>query len=417
MRYSVVIVAAGKGTRLGGPPKQFRVLAQAPLFIHTINAFLRARDVESGLAPARVVCVVAEDQLDHARGLLDAHGLEDVVLCPGGQERVDSVQAGFARVDDDIELVAIHDAARPMIAPDLIARTLEAAQEHGCALPALPASDTIKLADDGFVAETIARQRVFLAQTPQVFRRETLAKAFSHWEKLGRPAVTDDAQLAELAGLSVKIVDGDPVNFKVTVSTDLESARRKLEAGQRQHAARQNAARQDAAAARQSASTQVPSVRVGIGYDVHRLVSQRPLILGGVKIDFELGLDGHSDADVLAHAISDAILGAAALGDIGQHFPPSDDQWKGADSIELLKALRSLVEAKGYRVSSIDSIVVCERPKLAPHIPAMRRRLAEALHIQLPCVSVKATTSERLGFTGRKEGIAAQASAVLEAIP
>lgn len=414
VKYAVVIVAAGRGARMGGPPKQFRHVGGAPLVVHTLRAFQKT----AGWV-AHPILVVAGDQIDHAKQLLTEHGLTHVVVCQGGAERVDSVRRGFAHVPPDIQLVAIHDAARPLVKPELITRVLACADEHGAALPALPARDTIKLAtgqlsEGAVVRQTIDRQRVYLAQTPQIFRRQLLASALTSWVDRGKPPVTDDAQLVELAGFEVKLVEGDPANFKVTITEDLDRLEQVLERQQQQ-------AGMDKRVPRSAVRTGPPAagniVRVGIGYDVHRLVPGRRLILGGVQIDFELGLDGHSDADVLAHAIGDALLGAAALGDIGQHFPPNDERYKDADSLQLLAAISRLLAEHGVGIGSIDSVVICERPKLAPHVPAMRGRLAEALGLPIHAVSVKATTSERLGFTGRQEGIAAQASAVCVCTP
>jgi 2-C-methyl-D-erythritol 4-phosphate cytidylyltransferase/2-C-methyl-D-erythritol 2,4-cyclodiphosphate synthase len=389
MRCAGIIVAGGKGHRFGGEPKQLRLLRGQPLLVHAAWALRRAPGIEA------LVVVLPADLVERCEALLGEHGLGECVVCAGGAERVDSVAAGLAAAPASCDGVAVHDAARPLLEAQLVARLIAAADADGAAIPALRAHDTVKLAgaqdERASVEQTLDRERVWLAQTPQVFRRELLERAFAEWRSAGQPPVTDDAMLCELAGIPVTLVEGDPKNFKVTLPADLAQAEREL------------------------ANAQPPSApRSGIGYDVHRLVSGRPLILGGVTIPHERGLDGHSDADVLAHAIGDALLGAAALGDLGRHFPPSDARWKGADSLVLLGSIVSLLAEQGLRPISVDSVVICETPKLAPHIAAMRTRLAAALGLTIERVAVKATTSEGLGFTGRGEGIAAQAMVLVQ---
>ncbi len=390
-------MAGGRGQRFGGEPKQLRPLRGQPILVHAAWALARAPEIDA------LVVVVPADLVGRCRVLLADYGLHQpgCVVCKGGAARVDSVAAGLAVAPTGCDYIAVHDAARPLLPPALISRLVEAAARDGAAIPALQAHDTVKLVGEATggeatgevaprVEQTLDRRRVWLAQTPQVFRREVLEGAFAGWRDAGRPAVTDDAMLCEQAGVSVTVVEGDPRNFKVTLPEDLVRAERAL------------------------AATQPPEApRSGIGYDVHRLVEGRPLILGGVTIPHDRGLDGHSDADVLAHAIGDALLGAGALGDLGKHFPPNDPRFKDADSLVLLGAIVALLAERGLSPLGVDSVVICEAPKLAPHLMAMRQRLAATLGLPMERVAVKATTSEGLGFTGRGEGIAAQATVLV----
>jgi 2-C-methyl-D-erythritol 2,4-cyclodiphosphate synthase len=285
-------------------------------------------------------------------------------------------------------VVVIHDAARPLVTDSLIRRTIDAAFEAGAAIAALRASDTVKRADAaGRVAETLPRDRIYLAQTPQAFRVEVLRHALT----IAADA-TDEAALAEQAGHPVQLVEGDPRNLKITTADDLALAERLLGTAE--------------------AAPNV-GIRIGNGYDLHRLVDGRPLVLGGVTIPFDKGLLGHSDADVICHAVTDAILGAAGAGDIGRHFPDSDAAWKDADSLDLLRRAAAIVAAAGYAVVNIDVVVVAERPKLAPHVDAIRARVAGAIGCDPPQVSVKGKTNEGVDSVGGGEAIAAHAVALL----
>jgi 2-C-methyl-D-erythritol 4-phosphate cytidylyltransferase/2-C-methyl-D-erythritol 2,4-cyclodiphosphate synthase len=284
------------------------------------------------------------------------------------------------------EIVVVHDAARPMVSADLIDRTLAAAVEHGAALAALRATDTVKRGNaDGVVVETVPRESVYLAQTPQAFHASVLREALSS----GMDA-TDEATLVERAGMPVRLVEGDPRNVKITTAGDVELAERLM---------------------RDRGSI---AVRIGNGYDLHRLVAGRPLVLGGVTIPFELGLEGHSDADVVCHAVTDAVLGAASMGDIGRHFPDTDPQWKGADSVKLLAHAVSLVRAVGWTVANVDVVVIAERPKLVPVAAQMRENLAAALQCGVEQVSVKGKTNEGVDATGAGQAIAAHAVALIQ---
>lgn len=298
----------------------------------------------------------------------------------GGATRADSVRHGLAAATG--RLVAIHDAARPFASAALITEALEAAARTSAAAPAVPVKDTIKVADGtGMVVTTPDRATLYAVQTPQCFDRALYLQALDAVSGEKASLVTDDCSLFELAGLPVQLTAGDYANLKITTKEDLQKEK---------------------------------TMRIGHGYDVHRLVEDRKLILGGVEIPYEKGLLGHSDADVLLHAVMDAVLGAAALGDIGQHFPDTDPVYKGADSLALTREVAKIIAAHGYKVGNIDATILCQRPKLAPYIPAMRQNIAEAFGIPVDAVSVKATTEEHLGFTGEGLGIAAHAVALIE---
>lgn len=314
-----------------------------------------------------------------------------VRVVAGGARRQDSVANAFEAVPADADVVVIHDAARPFVSAGTVDRAIDAAAEFGAAIAAMPARDTVKLAAEDAAApridRTIPRDRVWLAQTPQAFRRAVLADAIA----CGRAGAsgTDEAALAEQAGHEVRLVLGDPTNIKITTPEDL------------------------AAASLAAAAHPVAVARTGLGYDSHRMIEGRPLVLGGITIPHATGLAGHSDADALAHAITDAVLGAASLGDIGRHFPDTDMRWKDADSIELLRHAVGLVQRAGFRIVNVDAVVVAERPKLAPHVDAIRDRLAAALDVTREAVSVKGKTNEGMGEAGRGEGLFVHAVATI----
>ena len=303
----------------------------------------------------------------------------------------------FARTSERADVILVHDAARPFVTSDLIARTVDAASAHGAAVAAMPVRDTVKqtkaLDASGarVIRATLPRDEIYLAQTPQAFRRDV----FLHMiEAAGHLEVTDEAMLAERAGVPVHIVEGDSGNIKVTTAADLAEARRRTEG-------------------RDFSPGHLPPLRIGTGYDLHRLVPGRPLILAGVTIPFDLGLDGHSDADIVCHAVTDAILGAAAAGDIGRLFPDTDPEWKGADSLALLRGALARVTGLGYRVSNVDVTVIAQKPKLLPHLEPMRANLAEALCVDVTAVSVKGKTNEGVDSMGRGESMACHAVALL----
>jgi 2-C-methyl-D-erythritol 4-phosphate cytidylyltransferase/2-C-methyl-D-erythritol 2,4-cyclodiphosphate synthase len=378
MRFAAVIVAAGSGSRTGGDvPKQWRDLAGRPVARWSAEALLAAGAEE-------VVVVVRRG--DQAAAEAAFAGLARWRLAEGGADRVDSVRAGLqALAGDAPEAVLVHDAARPFVTPDHVAALLAALEGAPGAVPALPVADTLKRRQAGVVA-TVDRTGLFRAQTPQAFRYADLVAAYAAWPAGETP--TDDAAVLERAGGRLALTAGDPLLMKLTYAEDFPMAERL------------------AGLAR--------ITRTGFGYDAHRFGPGEAVWLCGVEIAHSAGLVGHSDADAGLHALTDAILGAIGEGDIGDHFPPTDPRWKGAPSHVFLRHAAELVAARGGRILNVDVTLVCERPKIKPHRAAMRDRLAEILGLPVDRVSVKATTTEGMGFTGREEGLAAQAVATVE---
>ena len=386
MHVTAIIAAAGAGRRVGGPtPKQLLDLGGQSMLARSVAAF------DSHPRVTDLVVVVPAELADGAAGAHVRGTARDVKVVAGGPRRQDSVANGFDAVAPRAEIVLIHDAARPFVSGDLIGRTIDAAAAHGAAIAALAAHDTVKRAKTAggghVVVETIPRDTIFLAQTPQGFRRDVLAAAIA----VGRSGVdaTDEAALAERAGYEVHLVAGDAGNVKVTTEEDFAAARRRMEG-------------------------QVPPGRVGTGYDLHRLVTGRPLVIGGTTIPFDRGPLGHSDGDVVCHAITDAVLGAASLGDIGVHFPDSDPAWKDASSVELLRRAAAMAAERRFEIVNVDVTVILEQPKLRGHIDRMRASIAGALGIDPERVSVKGKTNEGVDAIGRGEAIAAHAVALLK---
>lgn len=376
MSVSALIVAAGRGTRMGGDrPKQYQPLAGRSVLDRTIEALAAHPSISQ-------VIVVTHPGDAALFAALDNAGRPGLVQVAGAATRGGSVRAGLARVTG--EKVLIHDGARPLVSSALIDRVLAALCTAPGAAPALAVTDALWLGQDGLVAGTQDRERLFRAQTPQGFETAAIRAAYASDD--GTRA--DDVAVARAAGLDVAIVAGEESNLKLTNPGDFEQAERSLHAG-------------------------VPDIRVGQGFDVHAFCEGDQVILCGVPIAHERGLAGHSDADVGLHAAADAIYGALAMGDIGQHFPPSDPQWKGAQSDIFLRHAAQLASGHGYRISNIDVTLICEQPRIGPHAQAMRDAMARMLGVEATRVSVKATTSEQLGFTGRREGIAALAQATL----
>ena len=407
---TAVVVAAGRGERLGVPTKVLLPVAGQPILGHVLDAIERASSVGS------VILVVAA----HSQGAIEqlvAVGpwtkIDAIVL--GGEQRQHSVAAGVTAVSATAEVIVIHDGARPLAPPALFDRCATAAAATGAAIAAVPVADTLKRVDQTRIVATVDRAGLWAAQTPQAFRRTLLVDVMARGVNL--PPLTDEASLCEALGIPVHIVLGSPANLKVTHPEDVPLA----EALLRTTADPTLPLRPSATAA---AGDDVPdqqtmgsNVRTGVGYDVHPFTADRPLVLGGVVIPHALGLAGHSDADALLHAIADALLGGAALGDIGQHFPPSDPRFKDADSRELLAQVGRLVAEAGYTPVNVDATVIAEAPRIAPHVAAMRTVIASSLHIAMTAVNVKATTNEGMGFVGRGEGIAALAIATLVPLP
>ncbi|MBO8141264.1 MAG: 2-C-methyl-D-erythritol 4-phosphate cytidylyltransferase [Firmicutes bacterium] len=405
---AVIIPAAGRGRRMGqaGRPKQYLPLFGKSILRWTMEACAASRAVRE-----LILVVAAEDAASFQAELATRRPLDKPVrVVPGGPERQDSVRAGLAAVGRGTDVVAVHDGVRPLVKPALLDAVLAAAARHGAATAAVPLKDTVKLVEGPWVQATPERERLRLVQTPQAFRRELLEDAHFRAVREGWRA-TDDATLVERAGHPVAVVEGAYDNIKITTPEDLLLAETLLRAREWQLGT--GAVPQQAPAAGRQQAQEGASVRIGIGYDVHPLVACRPLILGGVEIPFELGLAGHSDADVLLHAIMDAMLGAAGLGDIGVHFPPGDPAYAGASSLKLLEEVRERVAERGFRVGNVDATVVAERPRLRPYVPAMVERIAACLQVAPEAVNVKATTAEGLGFVGARQGIVAHATALL----
>jgi 2-C-methyl-D-erythritol 4-phosphate cytidylyltransferase / 2-C-methyl-D-erythritol 2,4-cyclodiphosphate synthase len=375
MSIVALIVAAGKGVRTGDEvPKQFACLAGKALIAHAVDAFAAHPRID------RIFVVIGAEQDECLAEALGNRVIAGTVI--GGVERQDSVHAGLEAIGQ-AKIVLIHDAARPLLPAAVIDRLIGALDEHDGAVPALPVVDTLAR-NNGQLGEVVDRNGLARIQTPQAFRFDAIMTSHKRWS--GGNA-SDDAQMARKAGFRIATVAGDVCLEKITHKGDLD----RLE--------------------RQMASTLIS--RTGMGYDVHRLESGQELWLCGVPIPHDKGLSGHSDADVALHALTDALLGAAAEGDIGHHFPPSAPQWRGAASSRFVEFARDLIVSKGGMIDHVDLTIICESPKIGPHRTAMRVRLAELLSIPLDAVSVKATTTERLGFAGRGEGIAAQAVATI----
>lgn len=370
MKTDVLILAGGSSTRMNGINKQFAEVEGLPVIIKSALAFEECPEISDIIIAAR------ECDIDRIKALCETHGITKLkAVTAGGDTRTASARNAFS-LSENADIILVHDGARPYISQQLIRRVIDAAAEHGAAIPALPVVDTVKFIDGrGFSAGTPDRGTLRRVQTPQAFRRDIYEEMI-----LSGKEATDDAGLAELLGIRVKLTEGEPANIKITTPDDLPKEDRML--------------------------------RIGHGYDVHRLAENRELIIGGEHIPFELGLLGHSDADVLVHAIMDAMLGALALGDIGKHFPDTDERWRGADSIELLKQVNRMINERGYTVSNLDCTINAEKPKLAGYIPAMRSNIAAALGISADAVSVKATTEEGLGLAGA--GIGAVCVCLLE---
>ena len=378
MRFSAVIAAAGSGRRAGGDrPKQWRLLAGKPVLRWSVE----------GLASAgaeRLVVVVADGEEAAAAEALA--GIDGVRIIRGGAERADSVKAGLAALaDNPSEAVLIHDAARPFVQPRHVAVLLEALKEADGAVPVLAVADTLKRGSEAGLS-TISREGLLRVQTPQAFRHATLAAGYAAWTDPAAP--TDDAGPVELAGGRVVAAPGDPMLMKLTYPEDFAMA--------------------------EALAGQARVTRVGQGFDAHRFGPGDEVWLCGVKIAHDKALVGHSDADAGLHALTDALLGAVGQGDIGDHFPPSDPKWRGAASDQFLLHALQLVRAAGGRVINADVTLICEEPRIKPHREAMRARLAELLELPLDRISVKATTTEAMGFTGRREGLAAQAIVAVE---
>lgn len=383
MSVTALIVAAGSGSRMGGElPKQYRPIAGKAVLAHAVDALASHPAIDA----VRVVIGAGQEVL--ARQALAGRDVGAPII--GGATRQESVRGGLEALSIEAppDLVLLHDAARPFCPHDVVDRLLKALQTNSAAVPALPAADTLMRGKGKHLCETVDRTHLNRIQTPQAFHFDRILEA--HRSKASE-TFTDDATLARAAGIGVVRVEGDEALNKLTLAGDLTRAEAQLRA------------------------RLIP--RTGMGFDVHAFSGQGPIMMGGIEIPHDRGLAGHSDADVILHAITDALLGAAALGDIGQHFPPSDPRWKDAESSIFLVHAAELVRRAGGTIDFVDCTVICEEPKVGPYRDAMRARVAEILAMPVGSIGIKATTTERLGFAGRREGIAAQAIANIRMPP
>lgn len=382
---TVIIPAAGRGRRFGvtGLPKQFQLLDGRPVLWHTLRRFADHPAIDS---------IVVAIHPDDAGAFAAMAGDFDKVATPvhGGAERADSVRLAMESLapGQGDDLVLVHDAVRPWVSDRLIDDVIAATARHGAAIPVMPVTETVKVVEGDLVLDSPTRSRLYNAQTPQGFGRKVLLAALAAKTDMGQEPPTDEAALVAGAGFAVHVVAGEATNVKITTTNDLK--------------------------ANDPTTGGAVELRVGSGYDVHALTRDRPLILGGVRIDFDMGLAGHSDADVLTHAVIDALLGAAGMGDIGRLFPDTDQAFAGINSLRLLESVRDRLAVGGMVVINVDAVIMAQAPKLAPHVDTMSTNMAEVLGISADRVSVKATTTERLGFVGRQEGMAAQATVLLQ---
>ena len=387
IKTSAVILAGGSGTRMmSDKTKQFIEICGTTVLERTVLEFDKSALIDE------IIIVTKSDEIEAVRQLLTSKEYaKPIKITEGGGCRAESAKNGFYLADSNSEFIAVHDSARCLITAEMIDKVVETAHKKGAASAVCGVTDTVKTVDvGGKITATLPREQVFRAQTPQVFRRADYEKALKKCDNL--ELITDDNMLMEQIGIDVYAVDLGQTNIKITTSADLTLAKSILA---------------------QRGDVSVNKLRIGHGYDVHRLVEGRKLILGGVEVPHVKGLLGHSDADVLLHAIMDALLGAAALGDIGRHFPDSSNEFLGISSMNLLTRVSDMLVKHGFAVVNVDATLVLESPKVASYIPKMVSNIAFALGIDECCVNVKATTEEHLGFTGREEGAAAHSVAML----
>ncbi len=385
--FGAVVVAAGNSARMGtAGSKVLLELQGKPVIYRSLKALSECPEI------VEITVVCREEDIPQMRQAVEGISTA-LTFVSGGETRQDSVRNGINALSSAVEYVLIHDGARPLVTPEVIHRVCVDAMEHGAAVAAVPCKDTCKLGN-GFVESTPPRERLFSVQTPQAFEKDMYLYAMEEARAQGK-AYTDDSQLIEAAGGRVWLSVGDYRNIKLTTPEDLLIAGAFL--GERRTGEKGN-------------------MRIGYGYDVHRLTEGRRLILGGVEIPFEKGLLGHSDADVLVHAVADAVLGAAALGDIGKLFPDTDPRYEGADSLALLQEVCRLLRKNGFTLGNLDCTLIAQRPKVSPYTERMRENIAEACGVEKERISIKATTEEGLGFTGTGEGMAASAVALVESL-
>jgi 2-C-methyl-D-erythritol 4-phosphate cytidylyltransferase/2-C-methyl-D-erythritol 2,4-cyclodiphosphate synthase len=387
---TVIIAAAGRGKRMGSAVNKIVMpLAGREVLLHSIDAFRACSRVH------QFIIVAAQEEVMNIKSLLaETMGPENWQVVEGGSERQYSIANALGFVAPDTQIILVHDGARPLIPIQCIENVIDGALRHQAVIAAVAVKDTIKKVDDSlFVTQTLPRDTLWNVQTPQGFQAELLRRAYDQAQREGYLG-TDDASLVERMGIPVKVVQGSYDNLKITTQEDLILAEAFYDK-------------------RRDRGDKNSMVRLGMGYDVHCLVTGRKLVLGGVEIPYSFGLEGHSDADVLLHAIQDALLGAAGLGDIGRHFPDNDMKYKGISSLLLLKRVEEILGEHGYIVNNVDATVVAEKPKLSPYIQNMNENIAKVLKVHRDRINVKATTTEGLGFAGRKEGIAAYAVATI----
>lgn len=380
---AVIIPAAGFGTRMRtAEPKQYLLLCGKPIIIHTVEAFIKNRYIID------IIVVVPRDRVEDTKRLFILHNIstKSVIVIAGGRRRQDSVFLGLTALPPENDIVLVHDGARPLISQEVINRCYEGAVRYGAVIAAVPVKDTLKKVGVGEkVSITVNRENLYQAQTPQAAQTKLLLQAY---DANGDIDVTDESSLLEKANIPVTIVEGAETNIKVTRPEDLSLADKII-------------------------AKEVSTMRIGHGYDAHRFAENRKLVLGGITIPHSHGLAGHSDADVLTHALCDAILGALGAGDIGRHFPDSDAAFKDIYSIKLLKEVIATAHKKGYTLGNADITIVCQAPKLAPHIDEMKNVLSKSCDSAPESINIKATTTEKMGFPGRKEGISCHAVVLL----
>lgn len=424
-KIAAILLAAGRGKRMGaGQNKLLIELCGEPVICHAVRALKRAGKFE------RMVFVHAQGEREACEKALASAGLLDseMMWVVGGEERQQSVKNALDRLPDDIQIVLIHDGARPFVTSEMVKKSVHIAAQMGACACAVPAKDTVKEVDEnGVVTRTLNRATLWMMQTPQTFRKEIILKAHQQ-AQMDRFCGTDDAMLVERIGVPMKVIMGSYENIKITTPEDILAAEAILDKHENTKANETDGAEADRSRPvtpqeeeymqremrAGKGTTSLSGMRVGLGTDAHRLVQGSDLVLGGVKIEHEKGLLGHSDADVLTHAVMDALLGAAGLRDIGVWFPDSDEQYRGANSLELLEKVAQMLHARGCRIINVDATVVCQAPKLAAHIQEMENNIAKALKLEEGCVNVKATTTEGMGPEGRGEGISAQAIALIQ---
>lgn len=381
---TAIILAGGSGSRMSSEiTKQRMNICGKSVLWHSVKAFETCEKIDS------IVVVCRADEIDWAKDqLVGFDKIHNIVV--GGKTRAESARLGFLAIPAQSDFVAIHDGARCLVTPADIDTVVEFAFENGAATAVAKISDTVKLCEDGFINKTLPREQMYSAQTPQIFSTDIYSRALS----VASPddmVITDDNMLAELLGEKIAIVDIGRENIKITTPADLDFAEFVLRR-----------------------RSDMDEIRIGHGYDVHRFAEGRRLILGGIEIPSEKGLLGHSDADVLTHAVMDALLGAAGLGDIGKHFPDTSDEFKDISSLILLRRVGDALESEGYKIGNVDVTLILQKPKISPYVDSMRAKIADVLGIELSRINIKATTEERLGFTGREEGAACHAVALLK---